>query len=215
MQSTVAPTNLKSGPVILTTSGPVQPEESQLLASPASPLNHDDAAIRAATKWTIRILQDLSSEITEVIETINVNIDHQRAELCVCLPELGRVLSGLMEDHSQQVKLVRHLASKLGDHGLVDEMVQEQARLEDEADEAFRLVVIFAIEEDLIETQDYDDTVQAGSVTTVLGAVSDTDSGRHKHSTSDSFLHCSISGSTRHCSNSDKISHCSISGWVR
>jgi hypothetical protein len=35
VQSTVAPTNLKSGPVILSTSGPVQPEESQLLASPA------------------------------------------------------------------------------------------------------------------------------------------------------------------------------------
>ena len=52
--------------------------------------------------------------------------------------------------------------------------LQEQAHLEAEADEVFRLIDIFAVEENLIETQDYDATVQAGSVITVPWAVSDT-----------------------------------------
>jgi hypothetical protein len=101
---------------------------------------HEDWATRAATQRVERILRDLSTEITEVIKTININIDHQRAELYVCLPEFGRVLSGLMEDHALYIRLVRQLASKLGHHGLAEEKLQEEARLEAEVDEAFRMV---------------------------------------------------------------------------
>jgi hypothetical protein len=96
------------------------------------------------------------------MKTIHINIDHQRAELYVCLPEFGRVLSGLMEDQALYIKLVRQLASKLGNHGLKEEMLQEEARLEAEVDKAFRLVDMFAIEEEeWIETQDYESPVLA------------------------------------------------------
>ena len=65
-----------------------------------------------------------------------------------------------MEDHALYIKLVRQLASKLGNHGLKEEMLQEEARLEAEVDMAFRLVDMFAIEEEeWIETQDYESPV--------------------------------------------------------
>jgi hypothetical protein len=106
---------------------PAQSEESQLLASPASPQGQADWAIRAATQRVARIVWDLSTEITEVIEAININIEHKRAELYGFLPEMGKALSSLMENHSLHVRLVRQLASKIDDHGLAEEIMQEQA----------------------------------------------------------------------------------------
>ena len=133
----------------------LQAEENQPAAvSQSDTTASSDPATRAATQRVERILEDLSTEITEVIKTININIDQQRAELYVCLPEFGRVLSGLMEDHALYITLVMQLASKLGDHGLAEEKLQEEARLEAEVDEAYRMVDIFAIdEEDQTETQ--------------------------------------------------------------
>jgi hypothetical protein len=58
-----------------------------------------------------------------VVETIHDNIDQQRADLLVCLPELRNVVCGLMEDHLNNVKL---LATKMGkNHTLVEEMMEQ------------------------------------------------------------------------------------------
>ena len=47
---------------------------------------HEDWATRAATQRVERILRGLSTEITEVIKTININIDHQGAKsMFACL----------------------------------------------------------------------------------------------------------------------------------
>ena len=112
----------------------------------------------ATTQRLMRIVNNLHSEITEVIETIYDNIDYRRADILVCLPELGRALSGLMEDHTQHIRHVRDLASKLDDHGLVKEVEEGQVQLEDEVNEAFRLVEMFSMGEDWVEGQDAGDT---------------------------------------------------------
>ena len=165
VQPAVVPT--MSGPVVVSSSPPAQPEEFQL---PASQEDYDDVAITTATQWIIRILKDLSSEITEVIETIHDNVAHQRADILVCLPELGKALCGLMEDHSQHVELVRHLAAKLGDHGLVEEVEQEQVQLEEEAYKASELVDMFAMDEDWTYGQDTVDNTAQGYDDSALAA---------------------------------------------
>ena len=78
VQPTVALT--KPGQVV-PGSDSAQPEEFQLPAPPASAQGPDVLAITAATKRTIKTLKDLTSEITEVMDTIHINIDLQRAEL--------------------------------------------------------------------------------------------------------------------------------------
>jgi hypothetical protein len=115
-------------------------------------------AITAETKRTIKTLKDLTSEIKEVMDTIHINIDHQRAELWVCLPELGKGLGSLMEDHSLHVKLARCLASKLGDHDLVEEIEQEQVQLEAEVFKAFNLIDMFTMDDSCTEGQGSGDT---------------------------------------------------------
>jgi hypothetical protein len=128
----------------------------------------------ATTQRLMRIVNNLHSEITEVIETIYDNIDYRRADILVCLPELGRALSGLMEDHTQHIRHVRDLASKLDDHGLVKEVEEGQVQLEDEVNEAFRLVEMFSMGEDWVEGQDAGDTTAYsydGPVLTATAAV--------------------------------------------
>ena len=159
VQTTVTPT--RPGKVVVSGSDSAQPE-FQLPAPTASAQCPDVVAITTATKRVIKTLKDLYSEIAEVIDTIHINIDHQRAELWVCLPELGKVLSSLMEDHSLHVKLVRCLAFKLGDHDLVEEIEQEQVHLEVEVSKAFELVEMVAMDESCTEGQDtVDNTPQS------------------------------------------------------
>ena len=164
VQPTVAQT--RPGQVIVS----AQTEELQLPALPASAQGPDVVAITAATKRIIKTLKDLTSEIAEVISTIHVNIDHQRAELWVCLPELGKVLGSLLEDHSLHVKLVRCLASKLGDHDLVEKIEQEQVQLEVEVFKAFDLVDMFAMDESSTQDQDTGDTTPRSYDGSVLAA---------------------------------------------
>jgi hypothetical protein len=59
----------------------------------------------------IGILKKQKSEILEIVETIHDNIDQQRADLLVCIPELRTAMCDLMEEHLNDVKM---LATKLG-----------------------------------------------------------------------------------------------------
>ena len=60
------------------------------------------------------ILKEQRSDIDEVLETIYDNINQQRSDLHTCIPELRRVLYGLLTEHLDSIK---QLAAKQGDHG--------------------------------------------------------------------------------------------------
>jgi hypothetical protein len=65
----------------------------------------------------IGFLNKQQSEIMEVICTIHDNINQKRADLMVCIPELRRVMCGLMEEHLVDTRL---LATELSiDHNLL------------------------------------------------------------------------------------------------
>ena len=57
------------------------------------------------------ILKRQKSEILEIVETIHDNIDLQRADLLVCIPELRAAMCHLMEEHLNDAKM---LSTKLG-----------------------------------------------------------------------------------------------------
>ena len=56
------------------------------------------------------ILKKQRSEIEEVVDTIHNNINQQRSDLKICLPELKGILFGLMEEQFQDINF---LAGKL------------------------------------------------------------------------------------------------------
>ena len=111
----------------------------------------------AAMHRVTRNLRQLHSEITEVINTIHENIDHGRADLLVCLPELRKAMVELMEDSFQQVQL---LATELGNHSLVREAQQAQGQLRDDAHDADMLIDLYTMDtdEDGVECWDTVDT---------------------------------------------------------
>ena len=50
-------------------------------------------------------------DIDEVIATIQDNINQERSDLHICIPELKRILYGLIEDH---ISFIKYLGSMLG-----------------------------------------------------------------------------------------------------
>ena len=86
-----------------------------------------------------KTLKQKRLDINEVKDTIYDNINQQRADLQVCIPELGRVIHGVLAEHCEEV---RNLLFKLGDNTLVRELVQESDQLIDEVNEALRLSFI-------------------------------------------------------------------------
>jgi hypothetical protein len=52
------------------------------------------------------ILKEPKLEILEIAQTIHDNIDQQRADLLVCIPELRKAMCDLMEDHHTNVEML-------------------------------------------------------------------------------------------------------------
>ena len=71
----------------------------------------------------VMILKEQRSEIDEVMDTIHDNINQQRSDLEICIPELKRALIGLMQEHFHDIKF---LANKLGEnHPMISVLEQE------------------------------------------------------------------------------------------
>ena len=94
-------------------------------------------------------LKQQELEIEEVVETIHVNITQGRSDLRVCLPELGKVLDGLMQE---QWNDTRHLASELGVNNPVailwEQRVVELEKMENQTLHLIR-ITMKNMEEDL------------------------------------------------------------------
>ena len=107
--------------------------------APATTINPmAQATVPAPMPMITRLLKQQRSDILEVIETVTDNINQQRADLLVCIPELRKIMCGLMEDHLGNVKL---LATKLGkSHTLVREIVEQHHQLEDTVNGTLRQV---------------------------------------------------------------------------
>ena len=60
------------------------------------------------------VLKEQMLDIDEVIATIQDNINQERSDLHICIPELKSILYGLIEDH---ISFIKYLGSMLGgDH---------------------------------------------------------------------------------------------------
>ena len=92
----------------------------------------------------ILIQQEL--EIREVIHIIHDNIDQQRSDLNICLPELREVLIGLLQEHCSDTD---YLANEMGmGHTGVLLWDQRVDQLVEEANEAILLTGIFMRNDD-------------------------------------------------------------------
>ena len=112
---------------------------------------HTMAESRTATQpprpMLTRILKEHNKEILEVAQTIHDNIDQQRADLLVCIPQLRMVMCDLMEEHLTNVKMLA--TERCTDHTLLArEMNLEQ--LEVTVNEALRHInhMVMDTEED-------------------------------------------------------------------
>ena len=54
--------------------------------------------------FRFNILKQQERDIEEVINTIYENINQQRSDLEVCLPELKEVLCSLLQEHCSDIK---------------------------------------------------------------------------------------------------------------
>ena len=91
----------------------------------------------------VGILKTQRSEIDEVIETIHDNIN-QRSDLEICLPELKKILIGLIQDHFQDIKFS---ANNLGEsHPMISVLEQERDQLVGVANEMIKMTNIFIMD---------------------------------------------------------------------
>ena len=114
--------------------GTVQPP-GEIPTAKARTQSMAEATIPVPAPMAIHIgtLNKQQSEIMEVICTIHDNINQKRADLMVCIPELRRVMCGLMEEHLVGTRL---LATELSmDHNLLAHILHHD-KLEDAANDA-------------------------------------------------------------------------------
>ena len=105
---------------------------------------------------TDNILKKQRLEIEEVVNTIHDNINQQRSDLKICLPELKGILFGLMEEHFQDIKF---LAGKLGgDHPKISMLEQKGDQLIDSVNETLYLTNTL-LRDDERDWEDNGDTV--------------------------------------------------------
>ena len=90
--------------------------------------------------FRFNILKQQERDIEEVINTIYENINQQRSDLEVCLPELKEALCSLLQEHCNDIK---DLADQLGvDHSMVLLWGERVDQLGDAANEAMYLAGI-------------------------------------------------------------------------
>ena len=95
--------------------------------------DEDQLHVMHPTHSNMMVLKEQRLDIDEVISTIQDNINQERSDLHICIPELKSILYGLIEDH---ISFIKYLGSMLGgDHPWIRSLEQESDKLIDEINE--------------------------------------------------------------------------------